>query len=121
MRFILFFMSLLFAFSGASQVEWIGGRTFDFGDIEKGVPASATFTYKNISDEPIVLEVVRSTCGCTVSEWSKQPVEPGQTDSIVVVYSAHKAGYFQKKIKVFFAGKRKAKKLTILGDVFEYE
>ena len=121
MKYVLFFSCLLMAFSGASQVEWVTGKEFDFGDVEKGIPVSTTFTFRNVSDEPIVVEIVRSTCGCTVSDWSEVPIEPGKTGDIKVIYDARKDGYFHKRIKVFFVGVRKAQKLTILGDVFEYE
>jgi len=121
MKSILLVICMFFAFSGASQVEWSTGKSFDFGDIEKDTPVTTTFTFKNNSTQPIVVEMVRSTCGCTVPKWSEEPVEPGQTGDIKVVYDAKKNGYFRKRIKVFFVGVRKANKLDVQGDVFEYE
>ena len=121
MKPLLFVVCFLATLAGKSQVVWTSGEAYDFGEIEKGIPVSTTFTFKNTSKEPVVVETVRSTCGCTAPNWSEEPVEPGQMGEIKVVYNAHKIGFFRKRIKVFFVGKRKAQKLTVLGEVVEYE
>ena len=120
MKTIFLIFSLLVSFAGKSQ-EWVSGSQFDFGEIEKGVPVSTTFVFKNNSKEPIVVEMVRTSCGCAAPNWSEEPVGPGEIGEIKVVFDARKSGFFRKRIKVFFVGKRKAQKLTISGEVFEYE
>lgn len=113
---------LLCTFSAQSQsLEWTSGREYDFGEIEKGKPVETVFQFKNLTEAPIVIELVRSTCGCTVPKWSQTPIGAGEIGEIRVVYDAHKTGYFRKKIKVFFEGKRKGEKLKIFGEVYEYE
>ncbi len=119
--FWLFFSLLGVHWAQGQDVEWLSGQSFDFGEIEKGKPVETTFQFRNLSPSPIVIDLVRTTCGCTIPEWSKTPIEPHQIGEIKVVYDAHKSGFFRKRIKVFFEGKRKAKKLTISGEVFGYE
>ncbi len=105
--------------TGFTQVLWLSDKKFDFDEIPQGKPVKTTFRFKNISQAPIVIELVRTTCGCTVPEWSKTPVEPGGIGVIQVVYDARKLGWFHKKIRVFFEGVRRGQKLAIMGEVYE--
>ena len=36
-----------------------------------------SFVFKNLGEEAIVINRVRSTCGCTVPDWPREPIEPG--------------------------------------------
>lgn len=101
----------------ASPVEWLTPTVHDFGDLKLGVPATVDFKFKNISDEAITIDNVRSTCGCAASDWEDRVIEPGQESVIKIEYDARKEGYFHKKITVFFSTERKAEKLYIEGYV----
>jgi hypothetical protein len=100
-----------------SKVEWLTATTHDFGDLKQGVPAAFDFRFKNISQETLLIDNVRTTCSCTASDWSEEVVEPGQEGYIKIEYDAKKLGYFSKKITVNFSGQKKAEKLTIEGYV----
>ena len=53
----------------------IDKTTHNFGDIiHKSGPVSCSFTLKNISDKPIVIYNVVSSCGCTDVNWTKEPM-----------------------------------------------
>ena len=54
----------------------------DFGDIPEGPKSSYTFKFKNTGNEPLVLQNVRASCGCTVPEWSKEPIAPGASSQV---------------------------------------
>lgn len=114
-------ISFLFLFQNQiandSKVEWLSATTHDFGDIPQGVPVTIDFRFKNISDETLVIDNVRTTCSCTASDWPEEVVEPGKEGYIRIEYDAKKLGYFSKKITVYFSGQRKAEKLTIEGYV----
>src|SRR5688572_4250802 len=66
--------------------------TFDFGEIKANVPASHQFTFTNTGDSPLVIVSVQASCGCTVAEYTKTPIEPGQTGFIKATYNAAKVG-----------------------------
>lgn len=89
----------------------------NFGDLLQGEPVTFVFQFKNIHDEPIVIESVRPQCGCTAPEWNDTPVMPDSIGTLSVTYDADKQGYFYKKIKVYFSGQRKAEKLYVEGFV----
>lgn len=98
-------------------VEWLTERDHDFGKMRHERPKSFVFLFKNISEEPILLETVRTTCGCTAARWTESPIGPGETGEINVEYDAYQRGDFSKKIRVFFSRQRKPELLWIRGDV----
>ncbi len=50
----------------------------DFGELEFGGDGSFDFKFTNTGKSPLILENVRSTCGCTVPEWTREPVNPSE-------------------------------------------
>ncbi len=74
----------------------------DFGTFkeEKG-SVSCFFQFKNVGEKPVIIKDVKATCGCTVPDWSKQPVAPGKTGYVRVTYSAkNRPGSFNKNVTV---------------------
>lgn len=100
-----------------SVVKWTTETEHDFGTLRLGRPAHFAFVFQNALDEPIVLQTVRTTCGCTAADWPEAPIEAGQTGEVTIEYSADKRGDFRKKITVFFDKQRKAETLWIRGRV----
>lgn len=92
-------------------------KSFDFGKIPQGRPVTHVFELVNKSTQPIVLENVLASCGCTTPEWSKEPVAPGATTLIKVGYNAAAEGVFSKSITVQVAG-GEVKTLIISGNVY---
>jgi len=122
---LLTFLALFTGFEGIlspmeapeSVVEWQMDTTYDFGLLERKKPGTVSFPFKNVSGEPILIENVRTSCGCTASEWSIEPIAPDSLGQIDIVFDSVKPGYFYKKVKVFFSGQRKAEILWIEGEV----
>jgi hypothetical protein len=73
----------------------------DFGTIPQGGDGSFEFVFKNTGKEPLVLKNVRSSCGCTVPEWPKEPVKKGDKGTIKVSYNTRITGNFSKSISVY--------------------
>ncbi len=102
------------------KVEW-DKIEHDFGVLEHRKPVKTTFVFKNISDDSIRIDNIRTTCGCTSPIWSNEYVMSGDTSHIVIEYDSQDKGEFYKQIKVFFRKQRKAEKLLIYGDVLPGE
>ncbi len=96
---------------------------WDFGTIrEADGPVSHTFTGTNVSESPVVILHIFSSCGCTVPEFSRKPVLPQETAQIKVTYDpANRPGAFSKELTVFDAGRNKIGTLRIRGMVEERE
>ncbi|RYF96326.1 MAG: DUF1573 domain-containing protein, partial [Chitinophagaceae bacterium] len=79
-----------------APVEILGLKetTHDFGKIPQSRPVTYNFEFKNNGKEPLILENVQASCGCTTPEWSKEPVEAGATSTIKVGYNAAAEGQF---------------------------
>jgi hypothetical protein len=72
----------------------------DYGVITKGSSGETVFRFKNTGKDPIILTDVNAPCGCTVPEWTKEPVFPEKTGEIKVKYDTNRIGYFNKTISV---------------------
>jgi hypothetical protein len=117
---LLFLPGLLLLLSlapASGPVTWLTPTEHDFGDIMQGEPVRVDFRLRNDGDEPLVIDNVRPSCGCTTPDWPREPIFPDSTATIAVAYNAKIKGYFRKQIKVFFDGRGAAEKLFVEGYV----
>lgn len=124
----VFFISILLVFGGFtvfSQTETKQNKaeiTFEqtshnYGTIPFEGDGTYSFVFKNTGKEPLVLSNVSSSCGCTVPEWTKDPIEPGKTGTIKVKYNTRIPGQFTKTITVFSNASNSPVSLRITGNV----
>lgn len=129
MRKALLSISLvLLALGAAAQVKPVADtkpetiqlkeRSYDFGRIPQGKPVTHVFVVTNTGKEPLVLEDVQASCGCTTPEWSKEPIAPGASAEIKVGYNSATEGPFEKSINIFYQ-KGQMKSLVIKGNVWK--
>lgn len=114
---IISLATIIIALLGVKSVVVWQDTTHDFGDIEFREPSTFNFVFKNISTDTFFIDNVRTTCGCTAPVWTYDPIPPGDTSGIKVIYKAKKRGSFKKKVKVFFSNQRKGETLTVEGYV----
>lgn len=91
----------------------------DFGKIKHGSPVSHEFVFTNNGQEPLMITSVTASCGCTVAEYSKGLIQPGETGFVRATYNAAKAGVFTKTVTVNANTEEGAVKLTIKGEVVD--
>jgi len=120
--FVMCFAS--FAQSGTAEKQNGPEITFketnhDFGNIQFKGNGTYEFVFVNTGNEPLILSQPKSSCGCTVPEWPKQPILPGESNVIKVTYkNTDRAGSFNKYVTIFSnAMKNKEVKLHIKGTV----
>jgi hypothetical protein len=89
----------------------------DYGTIKKGADPYCTFTLTNTSKEPLIITSANGSCGCTVPEYSKEPIMPGKSITIKVRYDTQRVGPFEKQVTVLFQGKDQPAVLKIKGVV----
>ena len=56
-----------------------------------------TFSFTNQGKVPLLITDARSTCGCTVPEWPRQPIAPGQVAEISVRFDTQQKFNQQNK------------------------
>jgi Protein of unknown function (DUF1573) len=93
--------------------------THEFGDIQQNVPVTAEFTLTNNSDDILVITDVKAGCGCTTTNYQKEPLHPGESTTIKATYNAQKEGAFTKTVKVFTSATAEAIPLTLKGAVIK--
>lgn len=115
------FASPIFAQSKVNDVAKFKSETIELGKIEQNNPTTATFTFSNTSNQPIIIEQANPTCGCTIGDYTKAPIAPGKEGWIKATYNAAALGSFDKKMTVKFAGVDEVKSITIKGEVLSKE
>jgi hypothetical protein len=58
----------------------------DFGKVKQGDVVSHEFTFRNEGDEPLVVEKIETTCGCTAALVSEKRIAPGQDGKIKTTF-----------------------------------
>lgn len=70
----------------------------NFGDITQGDVVEYTFKYENTGSQPLILSNVLVTCGCTATNWPRDPVAPGKSAEITVRFDSKGKNGAQNKI-----------------------
>ena len=96
--------------------------THDFGTFSEKAPVvSCTFSFTNIGESPSVINQAVASCGCTVPEYTKTPIQPGEKGEIKVTYNGTGKfpGHFKKSITVRTNGAVEMTRLYIEGEMTE--
>ena len=72
----------------------------DYGQVEQGGNGECEFEFKNTGKADLILTNCRSSCGCTVPSWPKDPIPPGKKGVIKVKYNTQRIGQIKKTITV---------------------
>ncbi|MET0392628.1 MAG: DUF1573 domain-containing protein [Chitinophagaceae bacterium] len=120
----MFLFATAFVFSVAAMAQQkvdevikVNTETHSFGKIKQGIPVTYYFEITNVSNKPIVVENASASCGCTVPEKPAQPILPGKTDKIKVVFNAGAVGPINKDIYIKIADVPDQKIVHITGEV----
>jgi len=89
----------------------------DFGTIKQGDNGTCEFKFKNTGKVPVIISNAKGSCGCTVPDWPKEPIKPGETSFIKATYDTKRIGAFTKTVTVTSNAKEANKILTIKGVV----
>ena len=119
---IAFFMACSGAF--AQEVAHINFdvKKHDFGKIYHNQDSVVTFTFyfENTANVPLLIQKVTTSCGCTVPEWTKSPVEKNQKGFVKVMFNAKAInGNFSKSIYVKSNADNDVVILRIVGEVLD--
>ena len=101
-------ISYSFAQKNGTEKKVIGPRiefdnvSHNFGEMTEGEVVTHIYKFTNTGDKPLLLKNVRPSCGCTASNWSREPVMPNETGEITAKFNSNGYGgrNFQKSITV---------------------
>lgn len=90
----------------------------DFGSITQGEKVSYSFKFKNTGKKNLIISSANGSCGCTVPQYPKNPIAPGQSASIDVVFNSEgKEGKQDKSVTLMANTNPASKVLKISGNV----
>jgi len=70
----------------------------DFGTIDKGTHVEHIFKFKNTGEAPLMIVNAKSSCGCTVPEWTKEAIAPGNEGQLLVKFDGSGQNQVSKTI-----------------------
>lgn len=93
---------------------------YNFGTITQGDKVNYDFKFKNTGKSPLIITDATATCGCTIPEKPKEPVKPGETGVIKVVFnSTGKLGMQDKVVTITSNGNPSTTEVHLIGEVKE--
>ncbi|MBO7478028.1 MAG: DUF1573 domain-containing protein [Salinivirgaceae bacterium] len=91
---------------------------YNFGTIAQGEKVSHTFIFRNIGDGPLQITDVTTSCGCTASKYSIEPVAPGESGTVEVIFDSYgREGKQLKSANVWTNCGEKPVKLQIFAEI----
>lgn len=121
------FLITIVAFSGAviwaQPVMKIASAEHDFGKFkEEAGRQTYDFAVQNAGNQPLVIQNIVASCGCTTPEWTKSPIPPEGTGKITAIYDPKdRPGQFNKTLTVYTNSKPEVIVLVIKGEVIPHE
>ena len=90
----------------------------DFGNFPKEEKQERSFVLTNTGKGLLVIQDITTSCGCTKVEYSKEPIRPGTTMELKVIYEAEKAEHFNKTVTVYCNTKDSPLRFTVKGSAY---
>jgi len=100
----------------ASTIVW-KAETVDVGEIPQGTPKAIVYEFKNTGKTAVVITNVKGSCGCTATDYTKEPILPGKSAKVTATYNAANKGAFTKTVTVTTSAEETPKILTLKGTV----
>ncbi|MEM1359446.1 MAG: DUF1573 domain-containing protein [Bacteroidota bacterium] len=74
---------------------------YNFGEVRAGAEITHQFPFTNDGGVPLLITQARSSCGCTVSEYPEEPIAPGESGAVSVVFNTkNKSGGQRKAVTI---------------------
>ena len=123
-KFVLLLTALVMSVCMASaqngaKIEF-DKTTHNFGTFSESQPVvTCTFTFTNTGSGPLVIHQAVASCGCTVPEYTQEPIQPGKTGTVKVTYNGEGKllGHFKKSVTLRTNADTELVRLYIEGDM----
>ena len=115
---VLSVFSLIAIAAGEAEIKF-EKTSHDFGTFPETEKVTCTFKFTNTGDNLLVIHQAIASCGCTVPQYSKEPIKPGESGEIVVTYNGAGKfpGHFKKSITIRTNAKQEIIRLYVEGDM----
>ena len=110
------------------EIEFVNGpkmefdaMVVDYGTIEQNSEPLRVLKFTNTGNEPLVIKNARGSCGCTVPQWPKEPIMPGEEAELEIRYATNRLGKFSKKVTITTNEPTDPHVITVKGNVLKPE
>jgi len=89
-------------------------REYDFGNIKDGDIVETVFNFENTGKMDLVITNASASCGCTIPEWPKHPIKPGEKASIKVKFNSRGKRNKQSKTVTLITNTKNGRELLVI-------
>jgi len=93
----------------------------DYGEIDQHSEPLRVLKFTNTGTAPLIIKSARGSCGCTVPEWVKEPIMPGEESEIQIRYATNRLGKFSKTVTLTTNEEGEPRVIKVQGHVHETE
>lgn len=101
---------------GTTPITW-KSEQIDLGEIPQNKPKEIDFEFKNTGKTAVIITNVKASCGCTATDYTKTPIQPGASAKVTATYNAAAKGAFTKTVTVTTNAEETPKVLSFKGTV----
>ena len=115
---LLIFAMVTFA-AGGAEIKF-EKTSHNFGTFPESSPkVTCVFKFTNTGDKLLVIHQAIASCGCTVPQYPKEPIKPGEGGEIIVTYdgAGKFPGHFKKSMTLRTNAKQEIVRLYVEGDM----
>lgn len=108
MKKVVCLLSLFLLFAGVAKAQEVKNgaeiefekTVHDYGNVPYNGNGECEFRFTNTGNEPLIVQKPKSSCGCTIPTWPKEPILPGESEVIKVTYRTNRPGVINKTVTV---------------------
>ncbi len=110
MKKVIYLLGIMLLFAGVAKAQDTKVQNgpeiefekvvHDYGDVPYNGNGECEFRFTNTGNEPLLVQKPKSSCGCTIPSWPKEPILPGETEVIKVTYRTNRVGNINKTVTV---------------------
>jgi len=101
---------------GPAQIRF-DAPSHDFGVMPETETRSTQLRFANVGGQPLLIETIKTTCGCTAATPDKQRYEPGEVGYLNVTFDPSAPGQQKKYVNVFTNSPQRKTEILITADV----
>lgn len=116
-KYIVTSLLALLLWNANAQEITTENEIIDCGQVAFKSPVTAEFEMQNSGGRPLVIDDVRTGCGCTTVDYPQSPIPPGQKFMVKITYDAKQMGHFNKQIGIYGNGSKEPLMLSLRGVV----
>jgi hypothetical protein len=123
-KLALLMVMVLMVFAAQAQEQQTGPiltlkeKSIDFGDLTQGDKVEHTFVFQNTGTGPLIISNVAVTCGCTATQWPKEPIAPGKSSELKISFnSAGKMGKQNSVVRIYSNASEPIEKVSLISNV----